>query len=225
MNFPQIVRGGIRTLRSACSAGAAGILLLAVVRPSTVHGGDCVRIRWDLQHIDFSTSPITLSPGGTSFATADMNNQITFTESSGTFVARSPARSSDTSAEPEHGCNARDVTGGGKWESFDGTNTKSGTYRVTRLVSWEFANLQAGMSIDMIDPAHPRANGSAVLRIKYDDGSEGILGIGCHGAGAPPGIQEGVIATRGYLTYWTGAFHTPVTSLSEFNFTVFHILE
>jgi len=79
-----------------------------------------------------------------------------------------------------------------------------------------------GSAIDLIDSAHDRANGNAVLRIQYSDGSEGVLGIGCHGPGAPAGIQEGVIATKGYFTYWTGASHSPGV---DFNFTVFHILK
>jgi hypothetical protein len=225
MNFTRIAKGGIRIFGSGCSVRAAGPALLAVVAMSSIHAADCNRIRWDLQHVDFSTSPVTLSPGGTAFASADANNQITFTDSSGTFVARSSARTLETSVEAENGCRFRGVTGGGKWQSFDGMNTKSGTYRVTQLVSWQFANLQVGAPIDLIDAEHPRANGTAILRIEYDDGSEGILGIGCHGVGAPPGIQEGVIATKGYVTYWTGAFHPPVASLIDVNFTLFHILE
>ena len=221
MNFTRIAKGARRIFGSGCSVRAAGPALLAVVGMSSIYAADCNRIRWDLQHVDFSTTPITLSPGGTAFASADGSNQITFTESSGTFLARS----SDRSGEAERGCRFRAVTGGGKWQTFDGTNTKSGTYRVTQLLSWQFASLQAGAPIDLVDPDHPRANGHAILRIAYDDGSEGILAIGCHGAGAQPGIQEGVIATKGYLTYWTGAFHPPVASLIDINFTIFHILE
>jgi hypothetical protein len=60
------------------------------------------------------------------------------------------------------------VTGGGKWETFDGTNTESGTYTVIGLVSWQFASLQPpGSAIDLIDPSHERANGHVILRIRF----------------------------------------------------------
>jgi hypothetical protein len=214
MNCTQIAKlKGVRWLVLACCIGATGLMLSVVIGKSSVYAAGCDHVRWDLIHVNFSTMPITLSPGGTGFASADMNNQITFTDSSGTFVA------------PESGGISGDVTGGGKWETFDGMTTKSGTYRVTKLVSWQFANFQPAGAIDLIDDTHPRANGNAILRIQYDDGSEGVLGIGCHGMGAPPGIQEGVIATKGYVTYWTGAFHPTVVSLLDINFTSFHILK
>lgn len=213
MNFTRIAaRKGVRWFALAGCIGGAGLMLSAALGRSSVYAADCHEIRWDLIHVDFSTTPFTLRPGGTAFASADMNHQITFTDSSGTFIA------------PENGGISSAVTGGGKWETFDGMDTKSGTYTVTKLVSWQFANLQLPV-IDLIDADHPRANGNAILRIQYDDGSEGILGIGCHGPGAPPAIQEGVIATKGYVTYWTGAFHPPVAKLLDFNFTVFHILK
>jgi hypothetical protein len=101
-------------------------------------------------------------------------------------------------------------------------STKSGTYTVTALVSWQFASLQPLGATDLIDPDDRAANGSAILKIQYDDGSEGILGIGCHDGNAPPGIQEGVIATKGYVTYWLGAAHGPGVDI---NFTTFHILK
>ena len=95
---------------------------------------------------------------------------------SGTFVA-SPGSGTSGAA-----------TGGGTWlTSGAGLPTGSGTYRVTRLVSWAFANFQFGDPgfIDAIGDKSETANGTAVLLIAYYDGSEGILGIGCHGPGAP----------------------------------------
>jgi hypothetical protein len=58
-------------------------------------------------------------------------------------------------------------------------------------VRFELANFQIGAFIDNIGDTNERANGSAYVEVEYDDGSRGILGIGCHGPGAPPGIDEG----------------------------------
>ncbi len=192
---------------------AAGLLILtAAVGPSTIRAAGAEHVSWNLIHVDFSTAVPTLRPGGVSFALADATHQITFTDSSGTFIA------------PASGGTSGAATGGGTWATFEGsTKTGSGTYTVTGLVSWQMANLAPpGSAIDLIDSAHDRANGNAVLRIQYSDGSDGVLGIGCHGPGAPAGIQEGVIATKGYFTYWTGASHPPGVDI---NFTVFHILK
>jgi hypothetical protein len=97
--------------------------------------------------------------------------------------------------------------------------TGSGTYDVTELVSWHFSNFQTGSFIDLIDEG-PRANGVAVFRIAYSDGSEGVLGLGCHGPGAPNGTLEGVIASKGSVTYWDG--QPPLPGVNQ-NRTVFHI--
>jgi hypothetical protein len=129
----------------------------------------------------------------------------------GTFVA------------PASGGTSGAVTGGGTWETFEGdVSTGSGTYRVTKLASWEFANFQAQtpVFIDLIGNTDERANGNAVLRIEYSDGSQGTLGIGCHGPGAPNGIVEGVIATKNYVTYWDAAPPLPTV---DANRTLFHV--
>ena len=170
-------------------------------------------VRWDIISLNTSTTPPTLSPGGVAFASAITGSapsglKIRLT-GSGTFVA--PASGTTSSA----------VTGGGTWETFNGgVSTGSGTYRVTGLASWQFANLQTGTFIDLIGDTNERANGTAVLRIEYSDGSQGTLGVGCHGPGAPDGIQEGVIATKDFVTYWTG--EVPVPGVDA-NRTIFHV--
>jgi hypothetical protein len=174
-------------------------------------------VRWDIISLDTSTTPPTISPGGVAFASAISGSapsglKIEFT-GSGTFVA--PASGGPSGA----------VTGGGTWETFSDclttcVSTGSGTYQVTKLVSWEFANLQTGTLIDLIGDIHEAANGTAVLRIEYSDGSQGTLGVGCHGPGAPDGIEEGIIATKGFVTYWTG--EVPVPGVDE-NRTIFHV--
>jgi len=169
-------------------------------------------VRWDIIHLDFSTTPNTVRAGGEAFASVDANHVIRFT-GSGTFVA------------PASGGTSNAVTGGGTWETFGpgGVLTGSGTYHVTGLASWQFANFQFPPPVlnDTIDHGKG-ANGNAILRIAYSDGSQGILGVGCHGPGAPDGIQEGVIATKGYFTYWTR--EAPVAGVDK-DRTSFHIMQ
>jgi hypothetical protein len=141
-------------------------------------------------------------------AIAPSNLRITLT-GSGTFVA--PASGGTSSA----------VTGGGTWETFAGAaSTGSGTYQVTKLVDWEFANFQANTITDLIGNGNNRANGNAVLRIEYSDGSRGVLGLGCHVPPAPDGIIEGVIASKGFVTYWES--EEPVPGVDA-NRTSFHV--
>jgi hypothetical protein len=66
-----------------------------------------------------------------------------------------------------------------------------------------------------------RANGTAVLGIEYSDGSQGVLTVGCHGPGAPPGIFEGIATTKGFKTYYS--VQAPVSGVNA-NRTIFHIL-
>jgi hypothetical protein len=132
-----------------------------------------------------------------------------------------------TFVSPASGGTSGAVTGGGTWETFEGdTSTGSGTYQALGLVSWQLANFQTSTPpfIDAIGAPHQRANGNAVLRIAYSDGSTGILGLGCEGPGAPEGIQEGVIATKGYVTYWTRAAPLPLSAMVDKNRTLFHVM-
>ena len=160
------------------------------------------QVRWDLVTPDFTTTPVTIYPGGTDIAHAGgLHIKLT---GSGTFVS------------PASGGTSHAVTGGGTWETFDasGNSTGSGTYEAESLVSFEFANFQLPVLKDLVGGGKP-ANGNAVLRISYSDGSTGVLSIGCHGPGAPDGILEGVTATKGFQTYWT--------RLDGEGFTVFHL--
>ena len=181
-------------------------LLVPVVQAAADH------VRWDIIHFNPTTMPLpTISAGG--FAIASARNPSTLSiklTGSGTFVG------------PASGGTSGAATGGGTWETFSGaTSTGSGTYEVTELVSWTFSNFQtAGVLTDLIDDG-TRANGVAVVRIRYSDGSEGVLGIGCHGPGAPDGTLEGVIASKGHVTYWDG--QAPVGGMDA-NRTVFHIM-
>jgi hypothetical protein len=87
------------------------------------------------------------------------------------------------------------------------------------LAHWTFSNLQPPVLTDLIDDG-AAANGVAVFRIRYSDGSEGVLGVGCHGPGAPDGAVEGVIASKGHVTYWDA--QAPVGGVDA-DRTVFHV--
>ena len=190
----------------------ASLIGLAVVSVSllvvgNVRAAGADHVRWDIINIAFTTPP-TISEGGIAFASADATHTIKLT-GSGTFVA------------PASGGTSGAVTGGGTWQTFvSGVSTGSGTYSVTKLASWEFANLQLPVNNDLIGPG--AANGNAILRIQYSDGSEGVLGVGCHGPGAPAGIQEGVIATKDFVTYWTAQPPAPGVNANR---TSFHFLQ
>ncbi len=100
------------------------------------------------------------------------------------------------------------------------TGGGSGTYRVTALVSWQFANFQTDVGfIDNIGGGRA-TNGTSVLEMVFSDGSTGVLTVGCHGPGAPPGIFEGIATTKGYKTYYT--VPSPVPGVDA-NRTIFHV--
>jgi hypothetical protein len=70
-----------------------------------------------------------------------------------------------------------------------------------------YARSQANVGfVDNIDEG-TRTNGTAVLDIAFSDGSTGILTVGCHGPGAPPGIFEGIAATKGNVAGRIGRHH------------------
>jgi hypothetical protein len=162
-------------------------------------------IRWDI--ISFNgnfANPI--NPGGSASAHAPDGTKITLT-GSGTF-----------------GGLAKKVTGGGNWTTYDASGAQSGTgtYKVVSLVNFIEANPQSQtpVAIDKIGDVNKRANGTAVLRIAYSDGSQGVLSVGCHGPGAPPGIYEGIATTKGYKTYYI--VDAPAANVDA-NRTIFHV--
>ena len=163
-------------------------------------------IRWDNISLDFKTSPPTFNPGGVASALAADGTKITLT-GSGTFGGLPKA-----------------VTGGGDWTTFDpsGAQSGSGTYKVVSLVSFIQANFQSQTPLftDKIGDTNKRANGTAVLRIAYSDGSQGVLTVGCHGPGAPPGIFEGIATTKGFKTYYS--VQAPAAGVDA-NRTIFHV--
>jgi hypothetical protein len=188
-------------LAVALTVGAAAMLLTTFA--SAAPGGRAQHVRWDI----ISTTgipPAPINAGGHASAMAPGGETITLT-GSGHFVA--PANGGGSSA----------ASGGGTWMTTSGG---SGTYKVTRLVSWQPANVQTDVGfIDNIDKG-TRTNGNAVLGIAFSDGSKGVLTVGCHGPGAPDGIFEGIATTKGYKTYYT--VQAPTAGVDA-NRTLFHV--
>ncbi len=125
---------------------AALVLVAAIFGAAGASADSAAHVRWDIISVNIPIT--TVSPGGVAFAVAPSNLKIKLT-GSGTFVA------------PASGGASGAVTGGGTWETFDsgGASTGSGTYRVTKLADWEFANFQAPGLIDLIGDTNERANG------------------------------------------------------------------
>lgn len=194
------------TARSLVGIGAALLLLV----PS-IALGQAEYVRWDIINLAF-TAPPTASEGGIAFAKAPDGTKIRFT-GAGTFVSPAGRRGGSGAA-----------TGGGAWQTFSATDVPiaNGTYVVTELVTFEFANFQTPGSLnDLIGNQAQAANGIAVLRIEYSDGSQGVLLVLCHGPGAPAGISEGVAATKGFKTY--DQVQAPAPGVNT-NRTIFHVL-
>jgi hypothetical protein len=185
----------------AVVALAAALMLLTTLASAASSGG-AAHVRWDI----ISTTgipPAALNPSGHASAMAPDGDTITLT-GSGHFVA------------PASGGGSGAADGGGTWTTSSG----SGTYQVTALVSWERANDQANVGfVDNIDEG-TRTNGTAVLKIAFSDGSSGVLTVGCHGPGAPPGIFEGIATTKAYKTYYNVPAPTPGVDAGR---TLFHV--
>jgi hypothetical protein len=193
--------------RSITALVAAGLVVSTAVLAFSAFaaGGGAQHVRWDIISLVGGNPPGPINPGGNASATAPDGDTITLT-GSGTFVA--PASGGGSSA----------VTGGGNWTTTSGG---SGTYAVTGLVSWISAGPQAATPafIDNIDEG-TRTNGTAVLTIEFSDGAQGVLTVGCHGPGAPPGIIEGIATTKGYKIYYEA--HDPEGGVDA-NRTNFHV--
>jgi hypothetical protein len=172
-----------------------------------------VPMRWDLISVT-NFSPVTIVAGGKDSAKANDGSQITLT-GTGTFLSS--------------GENIQGVTGGGTWTTLaaDGaTVTGSGTYIVTELVSWEEAPGTATGSVDKIGDGTLADNrgGLAVFRIRYSDGSRGVLTVSCDipgPTGSPATVFEGITASKGFVNFWNRV--APVGGIDG-NRTLFHVL-
>ena len=74
---------------------------------------------------------------------------------------------------------------------------------------------------DNIGELDDRRPGRLTVAIAYDDGSEGVLEVGCRQMGSPNSVIEGITATKGYVTFWN--HEEPVPGV-EGNRTLFHLL-
>jgi len=203
-------------LGALLALGAALVLLAAL--PSSANGGKghgkhaaksgAMHVRWDIISLVGGNFPGPANPGGSASASAANGGDTITLTGTGTFVA--PAGSNGGSGA---------VTGGGTWHTSTGA---SGTYEVKELVSFVFANFQASTPVltDNIGALNERANGTAVLRVRFSDGSSGVLTVGCHGPGAPAGIFEGIAVTKGFVTYYNVAAPTGGV---DANRTIFHV--
>jgi hypothetical protein len=203
-------------LGTLLALGAASLLLAAL--PSSANRGKghdkqgtksgAMHVRWDIISLAGGNPPGPVSAGGSASASAPNGGDTITLTGTGTFVA--PAGSNGGSGA---------VTGGGTWHTSTGAG---GTYDVRELVSFVFANFQAASPplTDNIGISNERANGTAVLRVRFSDGSSGVLTVGCHGPGAPNGIFEGIAVTKGYVTYYTVAAPTGGV---DANRTIFHV--
>jgi hypothetical protein len=190
------------------SIALASLPVLGALTPSAWAQAGTTIVRWDIISLDFTTTPFTVKSGGMANASIDADNKIQLT-GFGYFVAL-------PSGEPTNA-----VTGGGTWATTGPLGGTSGTYQVVELLNWQgIQNPNAPVLIDTIADASKASGGNAILRIAYSDGKEGILGIGCSQADSIEGILEGVIATKGYLTYWN---REAPTAGVDGDRTVFHV--
>ena len=160
--------------------------------------------RWDTISLSTPGGVPTINPGGSDYALAADLTTIQI-RGHGTFGGGVPP------------------TGGGFWATTGPSGTASGTFTVIGLVKFDVApgSLPPGAVDNIGDVANARS-GLAILRIKYSDGSGGILIVSCHlPVGSPGGLFEGITATKGYVDYWDRV--PPVPGVNA-NRTDFHVL-
>ena len=189
-----------------------GLLGIAVVLVSTlvtasVAFGQATTVRWDIVSLNFTVSPPTLSAGGVAAARADDGATITLT-GSGTFVVFGASDGLSSA-----------VTGGGTWATSGSVGDTRGTYSVTELVRWERSSGVVTFRDLIGDPAKA-SGGLAVLRIKYSDGSLGILVVSCNLGGVTPSIFEGITVSKSFVDFFDRV--PPVPGVNA-NRTLFHL--
>jgi hypothetical protein len=196
------------------------LMVIAALFPTLLLAGTAygdTSYRWDIINRIVTNGVGTVSAGGSASALANDGSMITVT-GSGTF----------TIGDDD---NAR---GGGTWKTTadNGTVTGMGDYRVVGLVRFTVApGVQTTGTIDTIGDGTLTDNraGLAILRVRYDDGSKGILVVSCdlpgngpnHVGGAPESIFEGITASKGYVDYWNRVAPTATVNANR---TLFHIL-
>ncbi len=191
-------------------------LVLPLLLGGTAYGD--TSYRWDIINRSVSNGVGTVTPGGPASALANDGSMITVT-GSGTFAIGDD-----------------EVSGGGTWKTTEAdhtTVTGMGNYQVVGLVRFEGApGVQTTGTIDTIGDGTLTDNraGLAFLRIRYDDGSRGILVVSCdlpgngpnHIGGAPESMFEGITGSKGFTDYWNRVAPTATVNANR---TLFHILK
>ncbi len=176
-------------------------------------GSEGTKMRWDIIRLSGAFPNLTVSPGGKASADAQNGNKITVT-GSGTF----------------HVGESGEVSGGGTWSTTGpDVGAHSGTFTVTRLVSFELAPGSVPPTfIDTVTGSDANFRGGlAALRIAYSDGSKGVLFVSCDApVGGPASQFEGITASKGFVDFWNREAPTggsPFNGTEE-NRTQFHVL-
>jgi len=188
---------------------AGALALLAALTLMTFVGADpkaaaqqSQTIRWDLVNLLAGQ----VLQGGEASARAEDGTRITLT-GKGTFTSGLRG----------------EVTGGGTWttQNAKGDLTGSGSYAVTELISWHGAvGTPAVGIVNRIGKDADKRAGVAVLRIRYSNGSDGMLVVSCHGDVSPDTIFEGIIASMGFVQFWNR--EAPRGGVNA-NRTIFHV--
>ncbi len=181
------------------------ILLLVAGNLTPTAAGASPTIRWDTISLTLQSGVPTINPGGSDFALAADHTTIQIS-GHGTFTVPGAP-----------------VTGGGVWATSGPSGTASGHFTVLGLVKFDVApgSLPPGIVDNIGDPANARS-GLAILRVGYQDNSQGILLISCDlPVGTPSGVFEGIIATKGFV-----GFHERVPAVPgvDANRTAFHVV-
>jgi hypothetical protein len=200
-----------QVLKGAVGLGVAGVLYSPQAAPADGRKG--ARYRWDIVNFGFP-GPVCAEEGGQASSRARgagdaPGSRITLT-GSGTF-------------RDGRECSKK-VTGGGTWTITPGAGgtppAGSGTYKVVHFVSFEVAPGTFPFD-DCIGDVEDARAGRLTVTIRFNDGSEGVLEIGCRLAGSPDEIMEGITATKGFATFWN--HEEPVAGVDG-NRTLFHVL-
>lgn len=190
------------------------VAVACLAAPCVLADSGGTHLRWDVFNPVVGANSLTIEPGGHSISQA-------------TFSPVQLAGDNSTITLTGHGTisldERDDVTGGGTWQTADGTGsvTGSGNYRVTALVRFDSApGTLAGAPglVDAIGNLADTVAGLAIMTIAYDDGQKGILVVSCNIAG-PAAVFEGTTATKGNVDYFNALF-------PDFTYgnTLFHVI-